>query len=76
MNASSWLYRRTYYDLFQVAITKKHLRDGFECIRKGHEAALAFTSDEDNESVRKMRSFVDILRVIGITSYFRNGIDG
>jgi hypothetical protein len=60
LNESSWLYQRTYYDMFQVAITKrKYLKDGLEYIRKSHEAALAFTSDSENESVRKMKSFVD-----------------
>jgi hypothetical protein len=61
LNVSSWLYQRTYYyDMFQVAITKrKYLKDGLEYIRKAHEAALAFTSDKGNEFVRQMKSFVD-----------------
>jgi hypothetical protein len=60
LGVSSWLYKRTYYDMFQVAITKrKSLKDGSEYIRKAHEAVLAFTSDKDNESFRKMKSFVD-----------------
>jgi hypothetical protein len=60
LNESSWSYKRTYYDLFQLAITKRmYLKDGLEYIRKAHEAALAYTSDKDNEPVRKMKSFVD-----------------
>jgi hypothetical protein len=60
LNASSWLYQRTYYDMFQVAITKrKYLKDGLEYIRKAYEAVLAFTSDENNDCVRKMKSLVD-----------------
>jgi hypothetical protein len=60
LNASSWLYYRTYYDLFQVAITKrKYLKDGLQYIRKAYEAVLAFTSDENNEQVRKMKLIVD-----------------
>jgi hypothetical protein len=60
LNMSTWLYQRTYYDLFQVAITKKkYLKDGLVYIRKAHEAALTFTSDKDNDMVRKMKSYVD-----------------
>jgi hypothetical protein len=60
LNESSWRYQRIYYDLFQVAITKKkYLKDGLEYIRKAHEVALAFTSDKDNEWVSQMKSLVD-----------------
>jgi hypothetical protein len=60
LNESSWSYKRTYYDMFQLAITKrKYLKDGLEYIRRAHEAALAFISDKDKELVRKMKSLVD-----------------
>lgn len=56
----SWQYHRTYYDLFQSAITKrKSLNDGKKYIVKSYEAALAFTSDPQNESVRRMKEYAD-----------------
>ena len=49
MGMSSWLYQRTYYDLFQVAITKKKFhREALHFIRKAHEAILAYTKDENH----------------------------
>lgn len=56
---SSWLYQRTYYDLYQVAITKRNsYKEGINFINKAYESALAFTSDEQNETVVRTKSFV------------------
>jgi SET domain/MYND finger len=45
---SSWIYQRTYYDLYQVAITKrKTWSQGVKFINKAYDSALAFTSDEN-----------------------------
>lgn len=59
-HASSWLYQRTYYDLYQMATTKQRtVPDGVRSIRKAYEAALAFTSDPENDSVVRMKGFMD-----------------
>jgi hypothetical protein len=55
----SWLYKRTYYDLFQVAITKKrYVKDGEKYIRKAYEAALAYTQDEHDPTVQRMKGLM------------------
>jgi hypothetical protein len=60
LDMSTLHYQRTYFNLFQVVIAKKkYLKDGLVYIRKAHEAALAFTSDKDNDTVRMMKSYVD-----------------
>eukprot|EP00978_Attheya_sp_CCMP212_P019254 scaffold53688_cov55-Attheya_sp.AAC.1 len=60
LNCSTWLYQRTYYDLFQVAITKKKfVEDGRKYIRKTYEAALAYTSDDQDPSVQRFRDLMD-----------------
>lgn len=57
---SSWLYQRTYYDLYQVAITKrKTYSQGVKFIKKSYEAALAFTSDPQYCSVVQMKGFAN-----------------
>lgn len=57
---SSWSEHRTYYDLFQVAVTKRMtVKDAKRYMQKAYEAALRFTSDEEDESVRQMKGFVD-----------------
>jgi hypothetical protein len=59
IGASSWLYHRTYYDLFQVAITKsRYVTDGKEYIRQAYEAVLAYTQDENDPSVGQMKGFM------------------
>jgi hypothetical protein len=59
IGVSSWLYQRTFYDLFQVAITKrKYVKDGKKYIRKAYEAVLAFIQDENDPSVQKMKGFM------------------
>jgi hypothetical protein len=59
IGASSWLYQRTYYDLFQVAITKRnYVKDGKKYIRKAYEAVLAYTQDESDPSVQQMKRFM------------------
>jgi hypothetical protein len=56
---SSWLYHRTYYDLFQVAVTKRSkLKDAKMYIRKAYEATSSFISDDQEKSVMKMKGFV------------------
>lgn len=59
-NASSQSYHRTYYDMFQVAVTKRStLKDAKLYIRKAHEAVSSYVSDDQEESVVKMKGFVD-----------------
>lgn len=59
-NQSSWLYHRTYYDLFQVSVTKRStLKDAKTYIRKAYEAASSFLSDEQDENVVKMKGLAD-----------------
>ena len=57
---SSWMYFRTYYDLYQVAITKrKTMKQGIRYIKLAYESAMTFTSDEENASVIMMKGYVD-----------------
>lgn len=57
---SSFRYYRTYYDLFQCAITtRRTFNDGVFFIKKAHEHSLAFFSDKENEQVKKMKKFAD-----------------
>jgi hypothetical protein len=59
-NMSSWHYHRTYYDLFQLAVTKrKSLQRASAYIRKAYDAVLAFSHDETYECVQKMKSLTD-----------------
>jgi MYND finger/SET domain len=56
LDYSTWMYTRTYYDLFQVAITKqKHVADGRNYIRKAMEAALAYSGDEEDPLVQRYK---------------------
>ena len=56
LNMSSWLYYRTYYDLFQSAITKRnHLADRIKYIQHAYNEVLAYTSDKDAAETRKMK---------------------
>lgn len=60
LGCSSWLYQRTYYDLFQVAITKrKSVQDGRKYIRESHAALLAYTGDEKHPTVRRFKALID-----------------
>ena len=55
---SSWLYQRTYYDLFQVAITKrKFVSDGIKYIKLAYASALAHTGDDLHPTVESMKNF-------------------
>jgi SET domain/MYND finger len=57
---SSWCYHRTFYDMFQVAIIKRHtLAVGKKYIRRAYESALAFAHDESLESVAKMKRLLE-----------------
>jgi hypothetical protein len=57
---SSWLYFRTYYDLYQVAITnRKTWTQGIRFIKKAYETSLAFTKDAHNPSVLQMKGYMD-----------------
>lgn len=59
LDMSTWLYYRTYYDLFQVCITKKkYVREGRSYIRKAYEAVLAYYGDEDQPEVLRMKAFL------------------
>jgi len=59
-HVSSWKYQRTYYDLYQMAITKERtIADGIRYTRKAYEAVLAFTSDPENVDVVRLKGFVD-----------------
>jgi hypothetical protein len=54
---SSWLYQRTYYDLFQVAITKKKtVEEGRRFVRKAYDAVLAYTGDEQYPDVQRFEA--------------------
>ena len=60
LSFSSWLYHRTYYDLFQVAIIRnRSVREGRKYIRLAYESALAYTSDKQDPSVKQMQGFVE-----------------
>lgn len=54
LGLSMWLYQRTYYDLFQVCITKqKFLSQGRRYIGMAHQALVAFSKDDQHpEAVR------------------------
>jgi len=55
LSFSSWLYQRSYYDLFQVAITKKRtVSEGRKYIRLAYEAVLAYTSDDQHPEVKRL----------------------
>lgn len=56
---SSWSYQRTYYDLFQVAITKKkYVEKGRRFIRQAYEALLAYTGDEHHPNVQRFKALI------------------
>jgi hypothetical protein len=56
LGMSSYRYHCTLYDMFQIAITKrKHVNDGRGYIRKAYQHVLAYTDDEANETVQKMK---------------------
>ena len=53
---SSWLYQRTYYDLFQVAITKrKFLSEGIKYIKLAYAAVRTYTGDDLHPDVERMK---------------------
>ncbi|OEU08979.1 hypothetical protein FRACYDRAFT_249323 [Fragilariopsis cylindrus CCMP1102] len=57
--SSDMMYSRTYYDLFQLAITKrKTLKQGGFFIQKAYEHGLLFYGREENDSVRKYKKYV------------------
>jgi hypothetical protein len=60
LNFSSWKYYCRYYDLFQVAITKRKFAEeqGNRYIRLAYEAVLAYTEDDQDDQVKRMKSFV------------------
>lgn len=59
LGISDWLYMRTYYDLYQVTITKrKYLRDGRHYISKAYEAVLAYTGDAEHPEVTRLKTLV------------------
>jgi MYND finger len=56
---STGMYTRTYYDMFQVAITKqKYVADGRNYIRKATKAALAYSGDEEDPLVQRYKDLV------------------
>lgn len=60
LQMSSWLYYRTFYDLFQVCITKKRfMKQGIQFIRKAYETVLAYCGDENLPEVRQMKEYMD-----------------
>jgi hypothetical protein len=57
--SSDMMYSRTYYDLFQVAITKrKTLKQGEVFIKKAYEHGLVFYGREEHDTVRKYKGYV------------------
>ena len=57
---SDRVYARTYYDLYQIAITKKSsVKLGSKYIRQAYTHALRFYGREEAEEVRKYKNFVD-----------------
>ncbi|CAB9513577.1 lysine methyltransferase SMYD2 [Seminavis robusta] len=59
LQQSTWLYQRTYYDLFQVAITKKkYYKDAMHFMEKAHEAALAYTQDPQHPQVLRLQELL------------------
>ena len=56
---SSWLYHRTYYDLFQVTIAKRQRqKEAEQFIQKAFQAVLDYTGDADDDVVQRMQIFV------------------
>jgi SET domain len=57
---SSWLYHRTYYDMYQMAIAKRStFKKATGYIQKSYQAALDFTSDPNDEDVKKVKKYVN-----------------
>jgi hypothetical protein len=60
LNASDMEYSRVYYDLYQIAITrKKTVNLGMKYIQKAHTHALRFYGREEDEHVKKYKHFVE-----------------
>jgi len=59
-HASDRLYSRVYYDLFQIAITKKSsVKLGSKYILQAYTHALRFYGREEDEEVKRLKRFVD-----------------
>ena len=60
LKASDLLYTRTYYDLFQVAITKqKTVKQGIGFIKEAYKRGLNFYGREENEQVQTYKRYVN-----------------
>ena len=60
LKATDMLYSRTYYDLYQVAITKqKTVKQGIVFIKEAYEHGLRFYGREENEQVQKFKRYVN-----------------
>mmetsp|Transcript_50653 Transcript_50653/g.93650 ORF Transcript_50653/g.93650 Transcript_50653/m.93650 type:complete len:135 (+) Transcript_50653:820-1224(+) len=56
---TSWSYYRTYYDLIQVAITKRRtFKEGVNFLKKSYQAVLDFTGDEKDPIVEAKKSLM------------------
>ena len=57
---STWLYQRTYYDLFQVAVTKKKYgKDARRFVKLAHDTVLTYTKDEQHPQVLRYKDLME-----------------
>lgn len=55
----SWWEFRTFYDLFQLAVTKRStLRDAKQFIQKAYDSALRFTRDPEYSTVQQAKQLI------------------
>jgi hypothetical protein len=60
LKASDMQYSRVYYDLYQIAITrKKTVKLGTKYIREAYTHALLFYGREEDEQVKKFKHYVE-----------------
>lgn len=60
LKGSDMEYARTYYDLYQVAITKqKTVKQGIGFIKEAHKCALRFYGREKSPQVQKFKQYAE-----------------
>ena len=50
------MYQRTYYDLHQIALARMNVRLSRDALEKAYKAAIAFTSDANDDTVVNLRN--------------------